>query len=161
MISVTTIAALRGYSVPNAVNMPLATLHAPELQRLTTVAGAAGHLLSVLQPEIPSRFRMMTRRALSLPYRRARFRVGGGGSTGAVVRPEGDAGQRAGSAAADLGIELRSASSTAENMTDAEFTFEAPGETPRYVKVAWDRHNAGIVEVDRFSLGMGVERVTC
>ncbi|MCC6704344.1 MAG: ACT domain-containing protein, partial [Thermomicrobiales bacterium] len=151
MISTTTIAALRGYSVPNAVNMPPATLHAPELQRLTTVAGAAGHLLSVLQPEIPSSIRMMTRGLVSPDIVEHVFASAAAEAlarwSGRRVTPV-----NARVVAADLGIELRSVSSTAENMTDAEFTFEAPGETPRYVKVAWDRQNAGIVEVDRFSL---------
>ena len=41
VISVTTLAALRGEAVPNAVNLPAASLHAPELQRLTTACGAA------------------------------------------------------------------------------------------------------------------------
>ena len=36
VISTTTLAALRGEAVPNAVNLPAASLHAPELQRLTT-----------------------------------------------------------------------------------------------------------------------------
>ena len=44
VISVTTLAALRGEAVPNAVNLPAASLHAPELQRLTTACGAAGRL---------------------------------------------------------------------------------------------------------------------
>lgn len=151
MISTTTIAALRGYSVPNAVNMPPATLHAPELQRLTTVAGAAGHLLSVLQPELPTSMRMMTRGLVSPDIVEHVFASAAAEAlarwSGRRVTPV-----NARVVAADLGVTLRTVSSTAENMTDAEFTFEAPGETPRYVKVAWDRQNAGIVEVDRFSL---------
>src|SRR5690606_11524708 len=35
MISTTTLAALRGEAVPNAVNLPASSLNAPELQRLT------------------------------------------------------------------------------------------------------------------------------
>jgi D-3-phosphoglycerate dehydrogenase len=151
MISSTTIAALRGYSVPNAVNMPPASLHAPELQRLTTVAGAAGHLLSVLQPELPTSIRMMTRGLVSPDIVEHVFASAAAEAlarwSGRRVTPV-----NARVVAADLGITLRTVSSTAENMTDAEFTFEAPGDTPHYVKVAWDRQNAGIVEVDRFSL---------
>ncbi len=151
MISATTIAALRGYSVPNAVNMPPATLHAPELQRLTTVAAAAGHLLSVLQPELPASLRMMTRGLVSPDIVEHVFASAVADAlqnwTGRRVTPV-----NARVVAADLGVELRTVSSTSEQAVDPEFTFEAPGETPHYVKVAWDRHNAGIVEVDRFSL---------
>jgi D-3-phosphoglycerate dehydrogenase len=151
VISTTTISALRGYSVPNAVNMPPATLHAPELQRLTTVAGAAGHLLAVLQPEMPTGMRMMTRGLVSPDIVEHVFASAAAEAlarwSGRRVTPV-----NARVVAADLGITLRSVTSTAEHMADAEFTFEAPGETPRYVKVAWDRQNAGIVEVDRFSL---------
>src|SRR6185312_8636358 len=56
VISTTTLAALRGEAVPNAVNLPASSLHAPELQRLTTSAGAAGRLLAVLEPAIPCSF---------------------------------------------------------------------------------------------------------
>src|SRR5688500_3092984 len=61
MISTTTLAALAGEAVPNAVNLPPASLLAPDLQRLTSVAAAAGHLLSVVQPELPSAFRVTVR----------------------------------------------------------------------------------------------------
>jgi D-3-phosphoglycerate dehydrogenase / 2-oxoglutarate reductase len=49
MIGKTVLAALAGQAVPNAVNLPPATMNAGELQRLTHVAGAAGHLLAVLR----------------------------------------------------------------------------------------------------------------
>ena len=42
MISETTLAALAGQAVPNAVNLPPASLQAPDLQRLTTVAAPPG-----------------------------------------------------------------------------------------------------------------------
>ncbi len=151
MISSTTIAALRGYSVPNAVNMPPASLHAPELQRLTTVAAAAGHLLSVLQPELPRSLRMMTRGMVSPDIVEHVFASAVAEAmarwSGRRVTPV-----NARVVAADLGVDLRLVSSTSDHAVDAEFTFEAPGETPHYVKVAWDRRNAGIIEVDRFSL---------
>ena len=54
--------------------------------------------------------------------------------------------------AQDVGLDLKLTTSTPDAAIEPEFTFEAPGETPHYVKVAWDRQNAGIVEVDRFSL---------
>jgi D-3-phosphoglycerate dehydrogenase len=151
MISSTTIAALRGYSVPNAVNMPPATLHAPELQRLTTVAAAAGHLLSVLQPELPGSLRMMTRGMVSPDIIEHVFASAVADAlqhwSGRRVTPV-----NARVVAADLGLDLRVITSTSDQAVDPEFTFEVPGEPPHYVKVAWDRHNAGIVEVDRFSL---------
>ncbi|MGH2550053.1 MAG: phosphoglycerate dehydrogenase, partial [Thermomicrobiales bacterium] len=151
MISSTTIAALRGYSVPNAVNMPPATLHAPELQRLTTVAAAAGHLLSVLQPELPPSMRMMTRGLVSPDIIEHVFASAVADAlqhwSDRRVTPV-----NARVVAADLGVELRVITSTSDQAVEPEFTFEASGETPHYVKVAWDRHNAGIVEVDRFSL---------
>lgn len=151
MISSTTVAALRGYSVPNAVNMPPATLHAPELQRLTTVAAAAGHLLSVLQPELPASMRMMTRGLVSPDIIEHVFASAVADAlqhwSDRRVTPV-----NARVVAADLGVELRVVTSTSEQAVDPEFTFEAPGEPPHYVKIAWDRHNAGIVEVDRFSL---------
>ena len=58
MISSSVLAALEGQAVPNAVNLPAASLLAPELQRLTTVANAGGHLLSVLQDSPPAAFRV-------------------------------------------------------------------------------------------------------
>ena len=61
VISVTTLAALRGEAVPNAVNLPAASLHAPELQRLTTACGAAGRLLAVLEPDVPDTFGVTVR----------------------------------------------------------------------------------------------------
>ena len=61
VISFTTLAALRGEAVPNAVNLPAASLHAPELQRLTTACGAAGRLLAVLEPEVPGAFGVTVR----------------------------------------------------------------------------------------------------
>ena len=52
----------------------------------------------------------------------------------------------------EVGLDLRTIISTPDASVDPEFTFEAPGDTPHYVKVAWDRQQAGIIEVDRFSL---------
>ena len=61
VISRTTIAALRGEVVPNAVNLPAASLAAGDLERLTRVAGAAGHLLGVLGSQIPLTLTMTVR----------------------------------------------------------------------------------------------------
>jgi D-3-phosphoglycerate dehydrogenase len=151
MISSTTLSALRGYSVPNAVNMPPATLHAPELQRLTTVASAAGHLLAVLQPDLPKSMRMMTRGLVSPDIVEHVLASAVAEAlqlwTGRRVTPV-----NARVIAQDVGLDLKLTTSTPDAAIEPEFTFEAPGETPHYVKVAWDRQNAGIVEVDRFSL---------
>src|SRR5690606_24484468 len=118
MISSTTIAALRGYSVPNAVNMPPASLHAPELPRLTTVAAAAGHLLSVLQPELPTSMRMMTRGMVSPDIVEHVFASAAAEAlarwSGRRVTPV-----NARVVAADLGVELRLVSSTSDHATDA------------------------------------------
>jgi D-3-phosphoglycerate dehydrogenase len=59
VIASSTLAALRGEAVSNAVNLPQAALDAPALRRLTTVSAAAGHLLAVLVPTIPHRVRLM------------------------------------------------------------------------------------------------------
>ncbi len=151
MISRTTIAALRGEAVPNAVNLPPASLLAPELQRLTTVASAAGHLLSVLQPQMPSSIRMLTRGLVPADVVEHVLCSAAADAlqrwTGRRVTPV-----NARLVASEVGLDLRTILSTPDASVDPEFTFEAPGETPHYVKVAWDRYQAGIIEVDRFSL---------
>ena len=57
----TALAALRGEAVPNAVNLPAASLMRRELQRLTTACGAAGRLLAVLEPDVPGAFGVTVR----------------------------------------------------------------------------------------------------
>ena len=151
MMSTTTLAALAGQAVPNAVNLPPASLLAADLQRLTGVAGAAGHLLSVIQSDLPSTFQVTVRGLVqadvvehvlgsALAESLSRW-------TGRRVTPV-----NARLVAHDLGIDVRALTGTAEPATEPSFSFEASGEVSHHVRVSWDRHVAGIVEVDRFAL---------
>ena len=151
MISTTTLAALAGQAVPNAVNLPPASLLAPDLQRLTSVASAAGHLLSVVQPEMPSAFRVtirgivpadviehVTTNALSEAINRW---------TGRWTTPV-----NAKIVAEELGIVVAYLTGANDPEVEPSFAFEVLGETSHHVRVMWDRKTAGIVEVDRFAL---------
>jgi len=151
VIGNSTLAALRGEAVANAVNLPQATLEAPELRRLTTVAGAAGHLLSVLVPEIPHRVRLtiygqvapdvaehVLNAALSSSFQQWLSRR---------VTPV-----NARVVAADIGVEVESPTIDAEASVLPQFLFEVRGTSTHTVTVTWDRVHAGIVAVDRFSL---------
>jgi D-3-phosphoglycerate dehydrogenase len=151
MISTTTLAALAGQAVPNAVNLPPASLLAPDLQRLTSVAGAAGHLLSVLQPERPWVFSVtvrglvpgdVTEHVLSAGLCAALERW-----TGRRVTPV-----NARLIAKEIGIQVRMLTGTDDPKAEPSFSFEATGETSHHVRVSWDRKHAAIVEVDRFAL---------
>jgi D-3-phosphoglycerate dehydrogenase len=151
MISTTTLAALAGQAVPNAVNLPPASLLAEELQRLTSVAAAAGHLLSVVQPELPSAFRVtvrgivpadvvehVTSNALSEAINRW---------TGRTTTPV-----NARIVAEEMGITVATLTGANDPDLEPSFSFEVLGETSHHVRVMWDRKTAGIVEVDRFAL---------
>jgi D-3-phosphoglycerate dehydrogenase len=151
MISTSTLAALAGQAVPNAVNLPPASLLAPELQRLTTVAGAAGHLLAVLEPVPAAAFRVtvngnvpedvtehVTSAALSGALNRWTTRR---------VTPV-----NAHLIAAELGMEVRVNAGTRDPHVEPSFAFETSGEPSHQVRVSWDRKQAGIVAVDRFAL---------
>jgi D-3-phosphoglycerate dehydrogenase len=151
MISTTTLAALAGQAVPNAVNLPPASLLAPDLQRLTSVAAAAGHLISVVQAELPSAFRVtirgivpvdvvehVTSNALSEAINRWTGR-----STTAV---------NARIVAEELGITVVTLAGANDAEIEPSFSFEVLGEISHHVRVSWDRKTAGIVEVDRFAL---------
>ncbi|WP_051914103.1 phosphoglycerate dehydrogenase [Thermorudis peleae] len=150
IISTTTLAALRGEIVPNAVNLPAASLHAPELQRLTQVAEAAGTLIAVLQPELPSTFHVLVRGqvpqdvaehvtavALSTALRRWSDRR---------VTPV-----NARLVAQELALAV-SLHFDPTATTIPDFSIEVDGETPHRVTIRWDRKDAGIMEVDRFTL---------
>jgi D-3-phosphoglycerate dehydrogenase len=150
VISTTTLAVLRGEAVPNAVNMPAATVKAADLQRLTAVAGAAGHLLSVLQPELPPVFTVTTTGLVpsdvvehvtvaALSEALARW-------TDRRVTPV-----NAPLIAQEAGMRVRTVVADADPERAPDFSFEA-GDPPHHVKVSWDRVNAAIMEVDRFGL---------
>ncbi|CAA9519024.1 MAG: D-3-phosphoglycerate dehydrogenase [uncultured Thermomicrobiales bacterium] len=157
VISTSTLAALRGEAVANAVNLPAATVDAPELRRLTTVAGAAGHLLAVLQPERPAFFEVSVRgqvpadvvehvTAAALSDALQRW-------TARRVTPV-----NARLVAEDAGLLVRATQRDTEATVLPSFSFEVRGgghghdQAPHHVTVSWDRASAGIVEVDRFSL---------
>lgn len=152
IISRTTLAALRGESVPNAVNLPTASIDSGDLRRLTHMAGAAGHLLSVLEPETPESFIMTVRgrashdiiefvltSALSDALRRW---------TTDRVTPV-----NARIVAEKHGVELRVNSVDRGPANVIEFGFEVRNAGSHHVTVRWENGQVGIVEVDRFSLG--------
>jgi D-3-phosphoglycerate dehydrogenase len=151
IISTTTLAALRGESVPNAVNLPAATLDDETLRRLTRAAGAAGHLLSVLQPEPPERFSMTSRGD-----------VGGGiadlvltaALSGALQRwsPDRTTLVNARLRASEAGIDVGSAYAHGSS-SGSEFSFETAAGAQHHVTLRWQGDVIGIYEVDRFSLG--------
>jgi D-3-phosphoglycerate dehydrogenase len=155
IISTTTLAALRGEAVSNAVNLPAASLHAPELQRLTTASGAAGRLLAVLEPELPNIFRVTVRglvpgdvvehvvaAALSEALQ---------GWTSHRVTPV-----NAQLLADEHGIRVRVVSDSADPSRAPDFSFEVlegeSGPLSHHVTVRWDRQDAAIMEVDGFTL---------
>jgi D-3-phosphoglycerate dehydrogenase len=151
MISTTTLAALRGEAVPNAVNLPPASLNAPDLQRLTRVATAAGHLLAVLHPERPGYLRVTTQGLVSADV--VEHVVAAALSdalehwTDRRVTPV-----NARLVAEENGLLITSVVDDADPARIPEFTFEVNGGDPHRVTVRWDRADAGILEVDRFSL---------
>jgi D-3-phosphoglycerate dehydrogenase / 2-oxoglutarate reductase len=152
IISATTLAALRGESVPNAVNLPTAALDAGELERLTRVAGAAGHLLGVLGSSIPNVVQMTLRgHAPAEVVERvfiAALAEGLHHWTTARVTPV-----NARIVATEHRIEPRVVhDSPAERSTAVEFSFETQADSDHHVTVRWADGQADIVEVDRFSL---------
>ncbi|CAN5771235.1 hypothetical protein BH23CHL5_BH23CHL5_14350 [soil metagenome] len=154
MIGSSVLAALNGHAVPNAVNLPPASLMAPELQRLTTVASAAGHVLAVLQPSPPAAFRVTVNGCVPEDVTE---HVAGAALSAAMnqwthhrVTPV-----NARLIAAELGMETRVDAGTNDPNVQPSFSFEAsgePDEPAHQVRVIWDRMQAGIVAVDRFSL---------
>jgi D-3-phosphoglycerate dehydrogenase len=154
VISLTTLAALRGEAVPNAVNLPAATLHAPELQRLTTVAAAAGRLLAVLEPRTPPRFTLTVRGLVPADVAE---HVAGAALSEALQRWTADrvTPVNARLIAEEAGLAVRTVVDDPEPSRLPEFSFEVtgpPGEPPHHVVVRWDRVEAGIWEVDGFGL---------
>ena len=154
VISTTTLAALRGEAVPNAVNMPAATLLAPELQRLTTVAGAAGHLLAVLQPELAADLSVTVRGCVPADVVE---HVTGAALSEALLRwtDRRVTPVNARLVAQELGLRARVIAGDADPNRLPQFAFEvrdAAADEAHHVVVSWDRTNAGILEVDRFSL---------
>lgn len=156
IISRTTLAALRGESVPNAVNLPSAAIDAGELRRLTHMAGAAGHLLSVLEPDLPAAFRMTVHGRATLEI--SEF-VLTSALSDALQRWTTDrvtpVNARLVAEAHDLELRVMTVDSGPANVI--EFAFEVSGETTHHVTVRWDTGEVAIVEVDGFSLGQPLE----
>ncbi len=156
IISRTTLAALRGESVPNAVNLPTAAIDAGELRRLTHMAGAAGHLLSVLEPDLPAAFRMTVHGRATLEI--SEF-VLTSALSDALQRWTPDrvtpVNARLVAEAHDLELRVTTVDSGPANVI--EFAFEVSGETTHNVTMRWDTGEVAIVEVDGFSLGQPLE----
>lgn len=151
VVSTTTLAALRGEAVPNAVNMPGASLDAPALRRLTTVACAAGKLLAVLEPKVPNTFRLIVhgQAPSGIPEHVL------GAALGEALQRWADrrvTPVNAKLVAEELGITVRTISGDDDPARMPAFTLEAGSTNPHRVTMNWDLNGAGIVEVDRFSL---------
>ncbi len=152
IISRTTLAALRGETVPNAVNLPTSSIDAGDLRRLTTMAGAAGHLLSVLEPSTPASFTMTVHGRAAHDI--VEFVLTSALSEGLRhwtsdrVTPV-----NARIVAEQHGLELRVNAVDSGPAHVIEFSFEVNNDSTHHVTVRWDTGQVGIVEVDRFSLG--------
>lgn len=155
VISTTTLAALRGEAVPNAVNLPASSLHAPELQRLTTTAGAAGRLLAVLEPAIPCSFVVtvngqvpqdITEHVVVAALSEALNRWTGQRVTPVNARLLAD----------ENDIRVRVIRGSSDETIIPHFSFEVVDTVgnpqSHHVTVRWDRSEAAIMEVDGFTL---------
>ena len=155
VISTTTLAALRGEAVPNAVNLPASSLHAPELQRLTTTSGAAGRLLAVLEPETPCSFVVtvngqvpqdITEHVVVGALSEALHRWTGQRATPVNARLLAD----------ENNIRVRIVRGAADESIVPHFSFEVidtvGSPQSHHVTVRWDRNEAAIMEVDGFTL---------
>lgn len=155
VISRTTLAALRGESVPNAVNLPAATLDAGELERLTRVAGAAGHLLGVLSSAIPDALTLTVHGSVPAEVIEnvfvAALADGLRHWTSARVTPV-NARIVAHEHAIEPRVVVDAHGRHRRDERAVEFSFETEAELGHHVTVRWLDGAAGIVEVDRFSL---------
>jgi D-3-phosphoglycerate dehydrogenase len=155
VISTTTLAALRGEAVPNAVNLPPASVHAPELQRLTTACGAAGRLLAVLEPDLPQVFRVTVRGVV--PADVVEHVVASALSEAMLGWAEVRATPvNARLLANERGLKVRVVTGDADPNRTPDFSFEVQSQADEswshHVRVLWDRHDAAIMEVDGFTL---------
>ena len=151
VIASSTLAALRGEAVSNAVNLPQAALDAPALRRLTTVAGAAGHLLAVLVPSVPHRVQLSVHGQVAPDVANHVLSAALGSSLqqwlGRRVTPVNSR-----VVALDIGVQVDAPEVDGVADVIPQFIFEVRGESTHTVTVTWDRNHAGIVAVDRFSL---------
>lgn len=151
VISSSTLAALRGESVANGVNLPSTALDAPELRRLTTAAVASGKLLAVLTSDVPTAFTLKIRG--QVPQSLSELVLGTAlGSAlqqwlGRRVTPV-----NARVIAQEIGIDPGIVIGNDDPNLLPRFVFSTSGRSSHSVTVSWDRIRAGIIEVDRFSL---------
>lgn len=151
VIGASTLAALRGESVSNGVNLPSATLNAPELRRLTTVAVAAGKLLAVLTSDIPDQYGIKVTGQVSGSLTELVL------STALCSSLQQWLGRRvtpvnARVIAEEIGLGITTVAGEDDPDRIPRFIFSASGHSNHTVTVSWDRTQAGIIEVDRFSL---------
>lgn len=151
VIGATTVAALRGEAVPNAVNLPAASLEAPALKLLTSVASAAGHLMSVLSPGLPSGISLEARGLISNDIAEHVMNA----ALAEALRRWLDrrvTPVNARMVAEELELSTTMSADDGDEDSLPQFRFEVHGESSHSVVITWDRRIAGIVEVDRFSL---------
>lgn len=152
IISWSTLAALRGEAVPNAVNLPAVEIEPDISRRLTGAAAAAGHLLSVLQPELPRSFSMTATGNLSDELGELVF-------TTALAEglrrwsPGRVSPVNARMIASSHDIEQHLSRYSVLEGSAIEFAFEVTNDSVHHVTVRWDADRIGIMEVNRFSLG--------
>jgi D-3-phosphoglycerate dehydrogenase len=151
VIGTTTIAALEGEAVPNAVNLPAASLETRALKLLTQVSTAAGHLLAVIMPDSPRSFSVQ---AIGMVSNDLTEHVCNSALAAALqtwlerrVTPV-----NAGLIATEMGIRVETSADDGDETVIPRFRFEVEGVSRHSVVVSWDRDIAGIVEVDRFGL---------
>lgn len=151
VISSSTLAGLRGESVANGVNLPSASLNAPELRRLSTVATASGKLLAVLTSDVPSQFMVDVRGQVSSSLAELVLGTALASSLqqwlGRRVTPV-----NARVIAQEIGVDVGIIIGDDDPELVPRFVFSAAGQSSHSVTVSWDRTRAGIIEVDRFSL---------
>ncbi|HEV2526990.1 MAG TPA: phosphoglycerate dehydrogenase [Thermomicrobiales bacterium] len=155
VISTTTLAALRGEAVPNAVNLPAASLEGPALRRLSEVAAAAGRLLTVLAPDGATAFRLTVHG--NVPVDIAEHTLG----VALAEALQSWSKQRvtpvnARLVAGEMGIAVGAVQGDNRPNRLPEFTLTAASDPPHHVTIRWDRSSAEIVEVDRFPFERGL-----
>ncbi len=152
MISRSVISALRGESVPNAVNLPAAQIEPDTSRRLGRAANAAGHLLSVLEPQVPASFAMTARGNVSDEVYELVFAAALASGleqwSDARVSPV-----NARMVARQSNIEQLLSRFNVPDGQDVEFAFEVRNDDTHHVTIRWSGNDVGIYEVDRFSLG--------
>lgn len=151
VIGSTTIAALNGEAVPNAVNLPAASLESRALKLLTQVSAAAGHLCAVIMTDAPSTFAVQARGMVSndLTEHVCNSALAAALQTwlGRRVTPV-----NARLIAKEMGVNVEISADDGDENSIPRFSFEVEGASRHSVVVSWDRDIAGIVEVDRFGL---------